>query len=644
MFKSTHFFFFAVLLFAGLIFTANAQDITVNPNPVYEQQGQVPLNNNTDAITITHSATQTITSGNSVSCNAGGLHTDNSYFRAFDLNSFGITNDFNITEVSIGIETCTGAGGTQPITVNLWTSSQPFPTGFPGSVTQIGTATLNVSDQTLTVFPIAVTGTAPAGSELVVEIFTPDGQTAGNSFFIGSNADGETGPSYLLAADCGITTPTTTGTIGFPNMHIVMNVTGDEAGSGGGAFPEVIYYQFDETGGTQTPNLAVPGSGGAFGVLEGDVTMGGSGQFGAALVGSGSNGTINNVNTGWVPDLGTSDWTISMYLNNLPAGTALNYLFGETNTGSNFRCFYSGAAGEFAVLLRTGTLGGTDVTVPGVGPGPSVLTFVYDQTGPSVLSYINGVLVLTTPQAGTLTMTGSGTDFFRVGGHNGSSSGGLPVGSLMDEFRFYNRALDSAEVADTWNIPIPVELTSFTASVGGQGVTLDWETATETNNSGFAIERKSVTSDFVQIGFVAGFGTTTEPKAYTFTDNSLTPGTYSYRLKQIDYDGTYEYSDVVEVDVLAPDVYTLAQNYPNPFNPSTKIAFSLAVDSKVSLKIFDVLGQEVATLVNQDLTAGVYNYDFNATGINSGVYFYKIEAVGVNGNEFVDIKKMMLLK
>ena len=120
MFKSTHFFFFAVLLFAGLIFTANAQDITVNPKPVNEQQGQVPISFG-DSITITHSATQTITSGNSVACNAAGLHTDNSYFRAFNLNSFGIIFDFNVTEVSIGIETCTGAGGTQPITVNLWT-------------------------------------------------------------------------------------------------------------------------------------------------------------------------------------------------------------------------------------------------------------------------------------------------------------------------------------------------------------------------------------------------------------------------------------------------------------------------------------------------------------------------------------------
>jgi hypothetical protein len=429
-----------------------------------------------------------------------------------------------------------------------------------------------------------------------------------------------------------------------PYFDHAFALNGTIGGGGGGGLPEVIYYQFNETGGTQTPNLAVPGSGGAFGILEGDVTMGPGGQFGAALIGSGSNGTINNVNTGWVPDLGTSDWTISMYLANLPAGTALNYLFGETNTGTNWRCFYSGAAGEFGVLVRTGTLGGTDVTVPGVGPGPSVLTLVYDSSGPTVFSYLNGVLVLTTPQAGALTMTGSGADFFRVGGHNGSTSGGLPVGSIMDEFRFYNRALDAAEVAATWNIQIPVELTSFVASVDGNSVTLDWETATEVNNSGFAIERKSATSDFTQIGFVAGFGTTTEPQAYSFTDNSLATGVYSYRLKQIDFDGTFEYSDVVEVDILAPDVYTLAQNYPNPFNPSTSITFSLATDSKVSLRIFDVLGQEVSTLVNQELTAGVHNYEFNATGINSGVYLYRIEATGINGNEFVDVKKMMLLK
>ena len=199
--------------------------------------------------------------------------------------------------------------------------------------------------------------------------------------------------------------------------------------------------------------------------------------------------------------------------------------------------------------------------------------------------------------------------------------------------------------AGAWNGGIvPVELTSFTASASGTSVKLNWETATEVNNSGFSIERKSANSEFTEIGFVPGFGTTTEPKSYSYTDNNLRSGIHSYRLKQIDFDGTFTYSDEVEVEVIAPASFSLDQNYPNPFNPSTRISFSLAVDSKVSLKIFDVLGQEVASLVNQDLTQGVHTYDFNATGINSGVYFYRIEATGVNGSKFTNVKKMILSK
>jgi hypothetical protein len=190
---------------------------------------------------------------------------------------------------------------------------------------------------------------------------------------------------------------------------------------------------------------------------------------------------------------------------------------------------------------------------------------------------------------------------------------------------------------------IPVELSSFTASVSETNVTLNWVTASETNNQGFEIERNDG-NGFQKIGFVPGFGTTTETRSYSYTDAGLPEGTYSYRLKQIDFNGMYEFSEVVEVEIVVPDVYSLAQNYPNPFNPATRITFSLAVDSKVSLKIFDVLGQEVASIVNQDLIQGVHTYDFNATGINSGVYFYKIEATGVNGNEFVDVKKMILVK
>jgi len=184
------------------------------------------------SITITQSSTQTITAANSVSCNAGGLHADNSYFRAFDLASLGAPNGLDVCEVQVGVEqaTSTGAAG-QPVTVNLYTTSSAFPTGYPGSLTQIGTASITLPDSaTNSVYSIPVTGSAPAGSELVVELFTPDGQTAGNSFFIGSNTDPQSGPSYILAGDCGITAPTDTATIGFPNMHIVMNAIGNPAG------------------------------------------------------------------------------------------------------------------------------------------------------------------------------------------------------------------------------------------------------------------------------------------------------------------------------------------------------------------------------------------------------------------------------
>lgn len=191
---------------------------------------------------------------------------------------------------------------------------------------------------------------------------------------------------------------------------------------------------------------------------------------------------------------------------------------------------------------------------------------------------------------------------------------------------------------------IPVELTSFTSSVSGNNVTLIWETATELNNSGFIIQRKSGEKEFDEIGFVPGFGTTVEPRKYTFTDNSLATGKYTYRLKQIDYDGTFAYSDPIEVNVTAPLSYGLEQNYPNPFNPSTKISFSLASESNVSLKIFDILGQEVLTLINNDLPAGVHNINFEGKNLNSGVYFYKIEATGLNGSKFTGVKKMLLIK
>lgn len=191
---------------------------------------------------------------------------------------------------------------------------------------------------------------------------------------------------------------------------------------------------------------------------------------------------------------------------------------------------------------------------------------------------------------------------------------------------------------------IPVELTSFTASASGDVVSIMWSTATETNNKGFEVQRKTADGEFNSIAFIEGKGTTTQTQNYSYSDRGLTPGVYSYRLKQVDFNGTVEYSNTVEVEITAPAVFELGQNYPNPFNPTTSINFSLAVDSKVNLKVFNILGQEITTLISKNMSAGSHKINFDASTLNSGVYLYKLEAQGIDGSNFSSIKKMVLTK
>jgi len=198
----------------------------------------------------------------------------------------------------------------------------------------------------------------------------------------------------------------------------------------------------------------------------------------------------------------------------------------------------------------------------------------------------------------------------------------------------------SIRVRDNW---IPVELISFQATANGSDINLSWITATETNNQGFEVQ-SSAGSEFETIAFIEGHGTTTETQVYNYSDKNVYAGSYSYRLKQVDFDGTFEYSKVVEVDVLAPAKFALDQNYPNPFNPSTKIIYSIAVDSKVKLTVYNLLGETIATLVNATVAAGNQEVTYNGSNLNSGIYFYKLEAVGVDGSNFSQVRKMMLTK
>ncbi|MFH0736122.1 MAG: choice-of-anchor J domain-containing protein [bacterium] len=186
---------------------------------------------------------------------------------------------------------------------------------------------------------------------------------------------------------------------------------------------------------------------------------------------------------------------------------------------------------------------------------------------------------------------------------------------------------------------VPVELTSFAARSLDSKVVLDWATATETNNSGFSIERSLDNENFSAVAFVNGNGTTTERTVYSYTDNSVNTGTYYYRLKQVDFDGSSEYSNAVEVSVGLPTEFSLLQNYPNPFNPSTTIKFALPTAANVKLNVYNALGSVVATLVNSNMEAGNHSVNWVASNNASGIYFFTIEA----GN-FTSTKKMMLIK
>jgi len=191
---------------------------------------------------------------------------------------------------------------------------------------------------------------------------------------------------------------------------------------------------------------------------------------------------------------------------------------------------------------------------------------------------------------------------------------------------------------------IPVELKSFTATTHKNTVSLNWSTATETNNKGFYVQRKTDNSEFQSIGFVEGKGTTTEIQNYSFFDANVQVGKYYYRLAQVDFDGTINYFDAIEVEVNPPLEFSLSQNYPNPFNPSTTIEFTLPAKSNVVLKIYDIIGQEVLKAIDKEMEAGYHNINLDMSRFSSGVYMYRIEVKGVDGHNHSAVKKMILNK
>ena len=194
--------------------------------------------------------------------------------------------------------------------------------------------------------------------------------------------------------------------------------------------------------------------------------------------------------------------------------------------------------------------------------------------------------------------------------------------------------------------PLPVQLESFTAAnVNTRNVRLTWITSTEMNNAGFEVERAEVRSqklEFSKIGFINGHGTTTTPTTYTYDDIKLNSGKYNYRLKQVDNNGNFTYYNLSsEIEVGIPKKFNISQNYPNPFNPATKIDFDLPLDSRVKITVFDILGREMKSVINEFRKAGYHTVTFNASNFSSGTYFYRFETEGGNN---VMTKKMLVVK
>jgi hypothetical protein len=199
------------------------------------------------------------------------------------------------------------------------------------------------------------------------------------------------------------------------------------------------------------------------------------------------------------------------------------------------------------------------------------------------------------------------------------------------------------------DLTVPVELSSFTTETGVNSVMLNWSTATETNNNGFEIERKLKNQEWVTIAFVEGNGTTTEIQNYNYVDDySSLPyeGTVLYRLKQIDYNGSSEYSEQVAVNLtFIPSEYNISQNYPNPFNPSTTIKYSLPVESQVRINVYNALGERIEELVSKSQSSGNYEVTWNAQSYSSGIYYYSFEVNSADGSQsHREMKKIVFLK
>lgn len=328
-----------------------------------------------------------------------------------------------------------------------------------------------------------------------------------------------------------------------------------------------------------------------------------------------------------------------------------------TQTLNNISSYDAGGLG--AVITTTANMGSTAVTRGHSqqlsGSNKSILRY-YD-IAPTNNTSLNATLVfryndnelngITEANLTLFKSTNSGTTWTMMGGTVNTTANTVTLGGITSFSRW---TLGDA------NAPLPVTLSAFTSTVNNRDVILAWKTSSEINNAGFEVEKvksdessakesdglpENKKSKWEKIGYVKGKGTVNTPTSYAFEDKKLTVGKYSYRLKQIDNNGNFEYQTLnTSVEIGVPKTYELSWNYPNPFNPSTKIDFQLPVDEKVTFIIYDITGREMKTLMNNEFKkADYYTVLFNGSNLSSGIYFYRIIA-----DKFVMTKKMVLVK
>ena len=358
---------------------------------------------------------------------------------------------------------------------------------------------------------------------------------------------------------------------------------------------------------------------------------------------------INNILT-----LTSGDLDINSKALSLDGAATLNESSGNTCKNGTINATVSlnapssnNVCGMGAEITSSANLGSTTITrghIVQTGNGNNGIERYFDIT-PTNNSGLNATLVfhyddselnlLTESELILFKSTDSGTNWTMMGGTVNTTNNTVTLVGL-DGFSRWTLAAST--------LPLPVELISFTASVRSSSIELHWQTETEVDNYGFDVERtiqnnKNETQTWEKIGFVEGYGNSNSPKSYSFTDRNPVGGSiFNYRLKQIDTDGKFSYSDVVEVEMI-PIEFILYQNYPNPFNPVTTIKYAIPFECNVKIVLYNSLGEQAAVILNKIMPAGYHSIKFDGSELSSGLYIYRIESKG-----FMKSKKMLLIK